>query len=542
MKAEFVIGVDVGTGSVRAGIFDLKGKMVGQGEQAIQMWRPKELFVEQSSDDIWRAARFAVREALRSGSVQPSTVIGISFDATCSLVALDRDDKAVSVSPTGRDEQNVIVWMDHRAVKQAERINRTKADVLKYVGGRISPEMQMPKLLWLKENLPRSWQRAARFLDLADFMTYRATGKDVRSLCTTVCKWTYRGKEGTWDRGFFRKIGVEELLHGRKIGEDICPMGSLLGPLTPHSARELGLTTETKVAVGIIDAHAGGIGVVGLQFRQSPDPRELETFLALIGGTSSCHMAVSRRPKFIEGVWGPYYSAMIPGMWLTEGGQSATGSLVDYIIRESSAYDRLQNESRSQGISVYELLNDIVKRLQRSEGKGTDLTERLHVLPYFLGNRSPRANPHLRGVVSGLTLDASVESVARRYYATIQAIAYGTRHIIETLNRSGYRIRRIHACGGGTKNPLWLQEHADVTGCEILLPKEPEAVLLGTAILAAVGAGKYESILEASARMSAPGRRYLPRPDTKSYHARKYRAFHRMYEHWRELEGIMRQG
>jgi ribulose kinase len=100
------------------------------------------------------------------------------------------------VSTAGRAAQNVSVWLDHRAIPQAERINATQHPVLRYVGGTISPEMQTPKLLWLKENLPGSWRKVARFLDLPDFLTYRATGDDTRSLCTTACKWTYLGHKG----------------------------------------------------------------------------------------------------------------------------------------------------------------------------------------------------------------------------------------------------------------------------------------------------------------------------------------------------------
>ena len=141
--------------------------------------------MEQSSEDIWRACARAARAALKQSCLPAAAIRGVGFDATCSLVALDQADRPVSVSPTGRAAQNVVVWMDHRAVGQAKRINRTRDPVLRYVGGAISPEMQVPKLLWLKENLPDTWRRAARFLDLPDFLTFRATQDDTRSLCTT---------------------------------------------------------------------------------------------------------------------------------------------------------------------------------------------------------------------------------------------------------------------------------------------------------------------------------------------------------------------
>src|SRR5689334_5430542 len=198
------LGIDVGTGSARAGLFDRAGKCLGTGSAPILIARPAEDHVEHDGEDIWRACGIAVRAALAGAGVGPDAVAGIGFDATCSLVLLDAQDRPVSASTTGDDRWNVIVWMDHRAIAQAERINALGHRVLRYVGGVISPEMQTPKLLWLKENLPASFARAARFLDLPDFLTYRATGVDTRSLCTTTCKWTYLAHEqqerGTgWD-------------------------------------------------------------------------------------------------------------------------------------------------------------------------------------------------------------------------------------------------------------------------------------------------------------------------------------------------------
>ncbi len=417
------------------------------------------------------------------------------------------------------------------------KIYNSKDDrVLKFVGGKISPEMEPAKLLWIKENLPATWQDTAKFLDLADFMTYRSTGNAVRSLCTTVCKWTYDGEKLQWDRSFFHKAGLGDLLAKNKIGAQIWPMGNYIGNLTPKSAEELGLTTQTKVAVGIIDAHAGGIGVMGMGFERTPKAAELEKIVALIGGTSSCHMAVSREPKFIPGIWGPYKSAMIPGLWLTEGGQSATGSLLDFIIRNNNQHELIAEEAKKRNVTVYEYLNDLVAELKQREKKGPELVKDINMLPYFLGNRSPNADPTARGIISGLTLDDSVEALTKLYYATIQAIAYGTRHIIEEMNKHGYKIKRIHACGGGTKNPLWLQEHADITGCEIILPKEPEAVLLGSAILAAVGVGKFNSIEEAAVQMSGVGEKYIPNKKHARFHQAKYQVFRKMYEHFKEYK------
>ena len=157
------LGIDVGTGSARAGLFTARGEMLATAKKDIPMWKPQEDFVEQSSETIWKACCTATRNALKQADVKPEQIAGIGFDATCSLVAVDRNGAPVSLSPTGSDEQNVIVWMDHRALDQTTHINSGKHKVLRYVGGVISPEMQTPKLLWVKENLPKAWKRTAHF-------------------------------------------------------------------------------------------------------------------------------------------------------------------------------------------------------------------------------------------------------------------------------------------------------------------------------------------------------------------------------------------
>lgn len=545
--SRYYVGVDVGTGSARAGVFDERGTRLGMATRAIQTWKPQEDFVEQSSDDIWAACAFSVKAALQQADVLAEQVRGVGFDATCSLVLLDANDAPVTVSPTGRAEQNVIVWMDHRAMRETAEINATGDDVLRYVGGVISPEMETPKLLWLKRNLPESFAKAARFLDLPDFLTYRATGSDTRSHCTTVCKWTYLGHErdgaGEWSRPYFERIGLGELLNdgAQRIGAKVSPLGERVGVLSERAATELGLTPGTAVGVSIIDAHAGGIGLLGTTTGSALSEADLEQRLALIGGTSSCHMAVSKAPRFVPGVWGPYYSAMLPGLWLTEGGQSATGALIDATVFGHARGPELHARAQAEGTTVYALLNACLEGMAATSGAAfpAELARDLHVEPDHHGNRSPRADATLRGMVSGLGLGTDVESLARLYLATIQGIAYGTRDIIEALNRQGYRIDTLLATGGDTKNPVFVREHADATGCRVVLPAEPEAVLLGSAILGATAAGDQPNVLAAMGAMSHAGTVVEPNRALRSFHDRKYRVFQAMYQHQLEYRAAM---
>jgi FGGY-family pentulose kinase len=541
---EAVIGIDVGTGSARAGVFDAAGHMLGQASRAIKAWRPEADFVQQSTTDIWAAVCAAVREAM--GQAGDVTIRGIGFDATCSLAVLDGAGEPVSISPDGEPEQNVIVWMDHRAGAQADRINAGGYDVLRYVGGRISLEMETPKLLWLKENRPGAWAQAAHFFDLPDFLTWRATGSTARSLCSTVCKWTYLGHERRWDAAYFRAIGLGDLADEGfvRIGTDIRPMGAVVGGLSEIAAAELGLLAGIPVGASAIDAHAGGIGVIGAAIGDArPDADGLLRRLALVGGTSSCHMAVSVEPRFVPGVWGPYFSAMVPGLWLSEGGQSATGSLIDHVVMTHAAYPAMLEQARAAGQTIYQRLNAELDRLAASVAFPAALTEGLHVMPDFHGNRSPRADATLRGMVSGLRLAAGPEDLALLYLATVQAVAYGTRHIVETLNAQGYAIDTILACGGGTKNPVFLREHADAMGCTLVLPQEAEAVLLGAAVLGAVAGGVQSDVQRAMAVMSRAGSVIAPATGgIRRYHEAKYAVFQRMYADQLAYRAIMAGG
>jgi len=536
-RQEFVIGVDVGTLSTRAGVFDLKGTLLGIGVRSINISHPLPDYAEQSSDDIWENTAEAIQDALKQAQIQPKKIVGISFDATCSLVCLDQKFKPLTISPTGTSSQNIIVWMDHRAIKEADFINQTNHPVLAYVGGKISPEQQPPKLKWIKDHLPETWAKAGKWMDLADFMVFRASGLDRRSLCTNVCKWTYlghKGKNGAWDQTFFRQIGLQDLFDKGRVPKSVHPPGSFAGRLTDRSAMELGLKSEVRVGVGIIDAHAGGIGLLGPCFKRAfKEGKIWDQTLALIGGTSSCHMATSAEPRFIHGIWGPYYSAMIPRMWLNEGGQSATGSLLDYVIKSHSLYPKIEELAKTAGLDVYHYLNQEIKKTPIPY-----ITKDFHVLPYHHGNRSPRADASARGVVVGITLNQSVAEVARQYYATLQAIAYGTRHILEAMNEKGYCISEIYMCGGHTKNELFVQEHADVTGCRIFLPKEKEAVLLGSAILAAVASGRYRNLQEAMQAMSQAGNLITPNPTVRKYHEIKYNIYKKMYDHFLEIRKL----
>lgn len=527
MSAACFIGVDVGSASVRAGVYNLSGKRLGFATRPISQFHSKEGHVEQSSSEIWSRACEVIKEAVATAGISPEQVVSLGFDATCSLVAIGRDGKGVSVSEGGETGHDIVMWMDHRAVSEAKQINATLDEALLYVGGEVSIEMELPKILWLKNNLPRQYQAAWRLFDLADFLVWKSTNEDAASVCTLTCKWNYLAHEKRFSQSLLDAVGLTDMVE--KIPTRVAEVGERIGNLSIQAAQECGLHTGVAVSSGLIDAHAGGVALLG------SNPRGA---LAIISGTSNCHMITNEKEIFVDGVWGPYWSAMLPQLWLGEGGQSAAGSLVDWTISQHGFYPELVKQASDENITPYQLLNRWVEELEKTE---TYPTHALHVLADHHGNRSPRADYSARGAVYGLTLERGKSALARLYLATLQSIAYGTRHIIDAMSEAGHIINDIYLCGGATRNPLWLREYASATGRPVRLIVDDDPVTLGAAISGAVAAGLFKDFASACEVLVRKGQVISPEGDKCAFHNAKYAVYRQMYSQQHAARDVMNE-
>ena len=518
----YFVGIDVGTGSARAGIFDEAGRLLASVAHDIDQFRYPGDIAEQSSENIWDCVCKSVTAALKTSGIAASDVRGIGFDATCSLVVLGKDEQPLTVSATGESAKNIIVWMDHRAIAQAVRINATNHRVLNYVGGCISPEMETPKLLWLKEQMPETYHGAGHFFDLTDFLTWRATGDRSRSVCTVTCKWTYLAHEKSWDQSYFRAIGLEELIDDSfaRIGQSIVDAGTPLGSgLSPKAASELGLQTGTPVGAGLIDAHAGGLGTVGAE--GLPQDR-----MAYVFGTSACTMSSSKEQAFVPGVWGPYYSAMVPGLWLSEGGQSAAGEAIAQLMRFHPAYDAAVSKAADTGQHLLSYLLEQIAEMVDDVSDAILLTKEKIVVPEFLGNRAPFANPNAKAIISGLDADITMSSLISLYVAGISGLGYGLRQILNVQAKNRVNPKLVVISGGAGEHPIVKQLLADAADIPIAESGSSEPVLLGSAMLGAVASGHKSTVAQAMKDMSSLGRVYTPATGQhQQRHTRRFQAF-----------------
>lgn len=537
----YYIGVDVGTGSARAALVDDDGNILAESTHATQTYRVEAdaRIFEQSTTDIWAQIKLAITQVVAASKVDPTRIKGLGFDATCSLAVTDFDGRPIAVTPQqpsssewGIGERNVILWADHRAEDEAALINATGSKVLNYVGKTMSLEMEIPKILWLKNHMPAELFRQCMFFDLPDYLTYRATGSLARSNCSLVCKCSYippgvDGSELGWQPDFFEQIGLGEL-----VKDDFKQLGGVPGRngmvltagqpvgqgLTAEVAAELGLQPGTAVGSALIDAYAGWVGTVAAPATNAVDEASnhpslisSQNRLAAIAGTSTCYCVQSPDGILVDGVWGPYKHAVFPGLWMNEGGQSSTGQLIDFIIDTHPASPQLRTLASETNRSPFTVLHDKIDELVAAAGltNASWLTKDVFVYPDFHGNRSPLADPQMRGMITGLKLDRSLTDLAVRYYATLEAIALQTRHIVSEMNAKGHKIDAIYMSGGHVKNAVFMQLIADVCGMPVQLPFSSSAsVVAGSAIL-----GRFAAEVQDPTTTNASGT-YAPKVAT----------------------------
>lgn len=460
----YFIGVDGGTESLRVGIFDETGTPLVYGSSHYPTHFPAPSWAEQHPSDWWQALCDATAQVLADAQqhgIHPEDIAGMALDTTCcSVVLLDEQGQAL---------RPALIWMDVRSSQEAADVLATgdPALVINSQGeGPVSAEWLLPKALWLKRHDSDNYQRARWLCEFQDYLNFHLTGKMTASLNNASIRWHYQN--GQYAVNLMHAAGLDEL--ASKLPAEVVAMGEVIGELTTDAAAALGLPAGVPVVQGGADAFVAmvGLGVV------SPGA------LAMITGSSHLHLGLSDHAFHGSGVWGTYADAVVRGLHVIEGGQTSTGSVINW-FRELVGLDK----------SDYAELNDLAAALPPG-------AEGLVVQEHFQGNRTPHTDPRSRGVISGLTLKHRREHIFR---AVIEGVAYGTELIFQTMRQAGYSPEQIIVCGGATNSPLWLQIHADVSGLPLTLTKVADAPALGSAILASVGSGHYADMAQACAQM-----------------------------------------
>jgi L-ribulokinase len=533
----YVIGVDFGTLSGRAlvvrvgdgaevgaatcdyrhGVMD---RTLGGGPELPPDW------ALQVPSDYVRVLRDAVPAAVREAGIDPAEVIGIATDFTaCTVLPVLADGTPLCelAEYAGRPHAYVKLWRHHAAQPHADRINdlarERKESWLPRYGGLISSEWEFAKGLQLLDEDPELYQRMDLWVEAADWIVWRLTGRLTRNACTAGYKGIYQ--DGRYpDAGFLAALNPAfASFASGKLAGPIGQLGDAAGTLTAEAAEWTGLRPGIAVAVGNVDAH------VTAPAAQAVAPGQM---LAIMG-TSTCHVMNAEQLAEVPGMCGVVDGGIVRGLHGYEAGQSGVGDIFGWLARGFVPRGYHEDADRL-GITLHEHLSALASR-QPPGGHG------LVALDWESGNRSVLVDHQLSGLLVGLTLATRPEEV---YRALIEATAFGTRTIVETFAASGIPVTEFVAAGGLLKNELLMQTYADVLRMPVATCASAQAPALGSAIHAAVAAGAYPDVRTAGDAMGGRGARtYLPDPAAAGVYDRLYGEYAQLHDYFGRGNGMM---
>ena len=533
--SKYTIGVDFGTLSGRAVLVDVAtGEEIatavleyphGVLERALPDGTPlPPQWALQHPQDHLDVLTATIPQVLAESGADPSDIIGIGVDFTaCTTLPTRADGTPLCFEEQYKNRPHawVKLWKHHGAQAQADRITALAAeypDLLTRYGGKASCEWMFPKLLELLEEDEEIYNAADRIIESGDWIVWQLTGREVRSMCQAGYKAQWDARTGYPAPEILKKLDPRlEHAAAQKLDAPMAAITERAGGLTAAMAEKLGLVPGTPVAAANIDAHSAlpACGVCR--------PYDM----LMIMGTSTCHHVMSPEAHAIDGLFGMVENGVLPGYFAYEAGQACGGDHFAWVVNNITP-ESYAAETRERGISLHQLLQE--KSCGQRPGE-----HGLLALDWFNGNRSVLNDSKLSGAILGMTLATRPEDI---YRALIEATAYGTRIIIETIEAGGVPVHDLYACGGlAQKSPMLMQIYADVTGRTIRVAASRQASALGAAIHAAVAAGPeaggYAATAEASARMARLQEgAYVPDPENRAIYDRLYAEYRILYDHF----------
>lgn len=531
--SKYALGLDFGTESVRALAVDCAtGDEVTEAVQVYEhgvitqnLPGTKESlphdFALQNPQDYIESCTIAISNVLQR--IQAREIIGIGVDFTaCTILPIKKDGTPMMKIGKFRNNPHawVKLWKHHAAQPEADKINQIaherKEPFLKYYSGIISSEWMLPKSYEIFNKAPEVYKDTDIIIDAGDWLVYQMTGKLCRNACVAGYKGLWNAESGFPSKEFYQALDPKLKDLDEKWLKNIVYPGQRVGGISESFAARTGLQEGTSVSAATIDAHSGvpGMGVSG------------EGPISIIMGTSSCHMALSKKLHFFKGYAGVVKDGIIPGFYGYESGQSAVGDIFAWFAK-----DFLEPEGEP-----FQKISETASLLKPGESG-------LIALDWMNGNRSILMNAHLTGSIIGLMLDTKPAEV---YRALIEGTAFGTRIILNTHKEAGIPVKELVICGGLVKDPLIIQIYADITGLPFKVAASKQAVALGAAMLGAVAAGPenggFDSFEKAISSMTKPPiKTYLPDKNAKAIYDKLFAVYKQCHDLFgREFPDIMK--
>lgn len=540
MTEKYLVGVDFGTLSGRAVVVRASdgvqvGTAVTEYKYAVmdrtldagdgQKLPPE--FALQNPGDYIEVLGEAIPNAIKDAGIDKDDIVGVGIDATSATVFVTDDDgKPLSEYDEFKNEPHAYVklWKHHGGQDQADRIialaEERGEEWLERYGGILSSEMLFPKVLETFEKAPEVYEKAAHFVNLLDWVTWRLTGE------LTFAASDSGYKRMLTDGEYPSKDFNEALAPGfgdvfeTKMNAPIKQLGEKAGAVTEEMAELTGLPAGVAVAAGNIDAHVVVAGANAVKPGQ----------MTAIIGTSGCYIVNNEEYKPVPGVFGNVEGGAVPALWGIEGGQTAVGDVFAWFEKNGvpESYEIAAREA-NKSILVY-LMEKAFEQKIGEHG--------LVALDWFNGNRSILSDARLSGGIIGLTLQTTPDEI---YRALMEATVFGIRVIIENFEEHGVPVTEIVAAGGLLKNAHFMQLLADITRRPVSISEAEQTGALGSAVFAAVAAGIYDDVYEAAEKMAqVKEKAYEPNEDAAAKYDELFAIYKQLHDYFgTEETGVM---
>ena len=542
---KYVIGLDYGTDSVRAVLIDTEnGAELATSVSYYQRWKegkfckPEENQFRQHPLDHIEGLEKTISTVVKESGVAPENIASICIDTTgSSPLPVNKDGIALSLLPEFSENPNamMVLWKDHTSINEAEEINHLARnwrgeDYTKFEGGIYSSEWFWAKILHINREDEAVKNAAYSWMEHCDYLTFLlSNNQDLATFKRSRCAAGHKAMwHESWDglpsKEFLGQLDSSLAELRDRLYDKTYTSDEIAGNLNEEWATKLGLTTNTVIAVGTFDAHSGALGA-----------KVEENTLIRIMGTSTCDIMVAPNEiigdKTVKGICGQVDGSVIPGLMGLEAGQSAFGDVLAWykdiltwpthnILMNSNVIDENQKQLLKE-----EIENNLIRNLTL-EAEKIPLSEVVPVaLDWINGRRTPDANQELKMAISNLSLGTKAPHI---FKALVNAICFGAKKIVDRFEEEGVKIEKVIGIGGvARKSPFIMQTLANVLNMPIVVAASDQAPALGAAIYAAVAAGIYPTVQEASQKMGSDFEaEYFPQAEK----VEKYEEFMKQYQ------------
>ena len=492
-----LLGIDIGTSATKTVLFDLNGNALASHTIAYPMHCPRSGWAEQNPEDWWNAAADGIRAVLSESGVRAGEVRGVGLSGQMNgHVMTDRD---------GRVLRPAILWGDLRATAEVEETERRvgRRRIVELTGNRAIPGLGAAKILWVKNNQPEIYERAAHIMVPKDYVRYRLTGEYATEVSDASGMQLLDIRRRDWSDELLEKIGID-----RDKLPRMHESPEVTGVVSREAAARTGLLEGTIVVGGAGDNPAAGVGMGAMT-----DGRAFTTI-----GTSGVPYLLTEKvlPDYDGRV--NCLCAAAPGKWMMMGCIQAAGYSLKW-LRDVVCGIEIE-EARALGRDAFEIMDDLASGVRPG-------SEGLLFLPYLLGERSPHADADCRGVFFGLS---SIHSRPHMIRAVMEGVSFSMRECLDVYRELGCTPDNMRVCGGGGRSALWRQMLADIYGCPVSTVQSAEGgAALGVAILAGVGAGEYASVEEACDALVREKETHLPNMEAHRTYEGYYALHKKLY-------------